>query len=287
MLTAQAGDAAGRDRGAAAARTARCSPSSRPISAPLLGGAAGEPTIGGVLSPAISPGPRRVKAGAARDHFLGCQAVTGRGEAFKAGGRVVKNVTGYDLLKLLAGSYGTLAVLTEVTLKVLPAPGRDRDRADPGPGRCDGDRGDGRWRCKARTRCRRRPPHAAGGCAARCRGRGSRAAAVTALRLEGFGPSVGTGAGKPARASRRASASSRTWTGASRWRSGREVRDVEAVRCRAGPADLAARRCRRRMARGWRPRSRRRLAGGGCSTTGAAGWSGWRSIPPSSAAGPR
>src|SRR5205085_6348787 len=87
----------------------------------LLGVEDAPPTLGGVLACNLS-GPRRMKAGAARDHFLGFRAVSGRAEIFKAGGKVVKNVTGYDLPKLMAGSYGTLAALEEVTVKVLPRP---------------------------------------------------------------------------------------------------------------------------------------------------------------------
>jgi glycolate oxidase FAD binding subunit len=82
-------------------------------------------TLGGVLAANLA-GSRRVTAGAARDHFLGFQAVSGRGECFKAGGKVVKNVTGYDLPKLLAGSWGTLAVLTEVTIRVAPVAEMER-----------------------------------------------------------------------------------------------------------------------------------------------------------------
>ncbi len=86
---------------------------------PLLGSPPGRGTLGGTLASNLA-GPRRFKAGAARDHFLGVTAISGRGEVFKSGGRVVKNVTGYDLCKLLAGSWGTLAAMTDVTVKTLP-----------------------------------------------------------------------------------------------------------------------------------------------------------------------
>jgi glycolate oxidase FAD binding subunit len=92
--------------------------------APLLG-MPNKGTIGGMIGAGLA-GPRRVKAGGARDHLLGAHAVSGFGDSFKAGGRVVKNVTGYDLCKLLAGSWGTLAVMTEVTLKVMPRPESER-----------------------------------------------------------------------------------------------------------------------------------------------------------------
>lgn len=92
-----------------------------PDLAALWGGPRGAGTLGGCLSLGFG-GPRRPYAGGARDHFLGFKAVNGYGEAFGAGGRVVKNVTGFDLPKLMAGAMGTLGVLTEVTVKVLPAP---------------------------------------------------------------------------------------------------------------------------------------------------------------------
>jgi glycolate oxidase FAD binding subunit len=161
---------------------------------PLLGGEAGKQTIGGVVSCNLA-GPRRVKAGAARDHFLGCQAVSGRGEAFKAGGRVVKNVTGYDLPKLLAGAYGTLALLTEVTLKVLPAPADTRTVLIRGLDDATAIRVmalalQSPYEVAGAAHV---PADLAGGVGVDELGGG---VAATAIRLEGFGPSIEYRAGK-------------------------------------------------------------------------------------------
>jgi glycolate oxidase FAD binding subunit len=151
----------------------------------LLGGGEGRGTIGGVLAANLS-GPRRIKAGAARDHFLGCSAVSGRGETFKTGGRVVKNVTGYDLCKLLAGSWGTLAVMTEVTVKTLPAPeteasvivrGLDADGAVAAMAAAMGSSCDVSGAAHLPAAAAARVAATAGG-------------TVTLLRLEGFAPSV-------------------------------------------------------------------------------------------------
>jgi glycolate oxidase FAD binding subunit len=153
---------------------------------PLLGGGSGAATLGGVIASNAS-GPRRLKDGAARDHFLGFQAVSGRGEAFKAGGKVVKNVTGYDLSKLMAGSWGTLSVLTEVSLKVLPRPQTCATLAFQGLSDTDA--------VKAMSLAMGSPADVSGaahlpaGVATRAPG-ALGADAVTALRLEGFGPSV-------------------------------------------------------------------------------------------------
>ena len=154
----------------------------------VLGGVAGRGTIGGALAANVS-GPRRLKSGAGRDHFLGFCAVSGRGETFKSGGRVVKNVTGYDLCKLIAGSWGTLAAMTEVTIKVLPRPETEQTLLILG---LEPARAVEAMTCAMGSSCdvsgaAHLPAGVAGRIAAEELGGG---AAVTALRLEGFSPSV-------------------------------------------------------------------------------------------------
>jgi len=95
-----------------------------PNLAALYGDGDGD-TLGGVIACNLS-GPRRIQAGAARDHVLGFTAIGGRGEIFQSGGRVVKNVTGFDMSKMMAGSFGTLGMLTLVTVRALPAPEKTR-----------------------------------------------------------------------------------------------------------------------------------------------------------------
>lgn len=153
---------------------------------PLLGGPACAGTLGGLFAVNLS-GPRRISHGAARDHALGVRAVSGRGEAFKSGGRVVKNVTGYDLPRLMAGAWGTLGIITEITLKVLPRPPLEATLL----ARVDGPEAAARALSAAMgSSCEvsgaaflpeavtGRLPHLAG------------APATVALRLEGVGPSV-------------------------------------------------------------------------------------------------
>ena len=156
---------------------------------PLLGRGRDEGTLGGMIACNLA-GSKRLKHGAARDHILGMEAVSGRGEIFKSGGRVVKNVTGYDLPRALTGSWGTLAVATKITLKVQP---RSETEATFVVSGCDDAQAitamTAAMGSSAEVSAAAHLPQAV---AARLAADGHAigAAAATLLRLEGFGPSV-------------------------------------------------------------------------------------------------
>lgn len=146
---------------------------------PLFERDAGQATIGGVVAAGVA-GSRRLTAGGARDHLLGLRAVSGRGEAFVAGAKVVKNVTGYDLPKLAAGSWGRLFALSEITLKVLPRPEMVRSVA------VEGLSGAPLSRVMAAAMGSQAEVAAVAHLPEELRG----GRALTLFRLEGFGPSV-------------------------------------------------------------------------------------------------
>ena len=154
---------------------------------PVLGAPPGAGTIGGAIAANLS-GPRRIKSGAARDHFLGVAAVSGRGETFKSGGRVVKNVTGYDLCKLLAGSWGTLAAMTEVTVKTLPR--AETEETVLVLGLDDGAAGKAMVAATGSFADASALAHLPAAAAARIAEIAGAGTAVTAFRLEGVAPSV-------------------------------------------------------------------------------------------------
>lgn len=152
----------------------------------LFGTTTGQ-TLGGMVAGGIA-GPRRCVAGGVRDHVLGVRAVNGLGQLFKAGGQVVKNVTGYDLCKLLTGSFGTLAALTEITVKVLPAAEAAATVVIPGLAAADAVA-----RMNETLGSTANPSAAAwlpAGLAARTALVGLTTGSATCLRLEGCGPSV-------------------------------------------------------------------------------------------------
>src|ERR1019366_635223 len=158
---------------------------------PLFGALPGGATLGGIVAGNVS-GSRRLSSGAARDHILGFTAVSGRGEALKGGGAVVKNVTGFDLPKLMTGSWGTLAVLVSITMRVLPRPRAETTLLFRGLP----DQAANRLMSAALAL-----PAAVSAAAHLPSSRATAAScATTALRLEGFGPSVDARCGELLRA---------------------------------------------------------------------------------------
>lgn len=145
---------------------------------PIFGEPAGRATVGGVVAGGVA-GSERVSAGAPRDHLLGFHAVSGRGEAFKAGGKLIKNVTGFDLSKLAAGSWGRLFAMTEMTLKTLPAPQTRATRV------IEGLEPSSAVAAMAAAMASQAQIATAAHIPAR-----ARRPSLTALRVEGFGPSV-------------------------------------------------------------------------------------------------
>lgn len=201
-------------------------------------------TIGGVIATNLS-GPRRVAWGAMRDHVMGVRAVTGRAEIVRSGGRVLKNVTGLDLCKLLTGSHGTLGVITEITLKVLPAPEATGTLVLPGlsPGAAVAALSDALGSPYSISGAAFLPANAA----ARVPGLGNQSAAL--IRIEEFAPSVAYRMGRLKDQFGVAGASVLD-TEASRalWKAVRDVKPLAvgeavwrvSVRPSAGPAVLAA-----------------------------------------------
>lgn len=146
---------------------------------PIFGRPSGDATIGGVVAAGVA-GSQRVSMGSVRDHLLGFRAVSGRGEVFRAGGKVVKNVTGYDLPKLAAGSWGRLFALTELTLKVIPRPRMTATRVIEGLDE----------QAALRSMSAAMGSQADVAAAAYIPGNLRNGRSLTAFRIQGFGPSV-------------------------------------------------------------------------------------------------